>query len=218
MYQAGERGVAFLSDDAPTRMFATQLAGVQSLWLQPCLIAAKVAGYLLPEAYASALAGLAVRRHRHVSLAAQDLLLLFRGDTDGSLREFRHLALALGGPGAEFFSHVNAVAETVQVIFHPFEIKSQAATGILLENLIKGREDFAAMLGYLAAILRSDDNFLAYLKGWIEGHFLSLPDVARHYQFFDARLRSHRASLSRFTRAMRNSTAFPKAGQAVPWL
>lgn len=210
MYQAAERGVVFLSDDAPTRIFATHLAGVQGLWLQPSLIAAKEAGHLLPEAYASTLAGLAVRRHRHVSLAAQDLVLLFRSDTDGSLREFRHLALALGGPGAELFSHANAVAETVQLIFHPVAIKSQAATGILLENLIKGRQDFAAMLGYLAAILRSDDNFIAYLEGWIKGHFLSLPEVVRYYRFFDARLRSSGPSLAR--RPLRGS---PNSAEAA---
>jgi len=98
------------------------------------------------------------------------------------------LALSLGGANADFTSHLNVVSGTIHDILHPLSVTSYAATGILLENLIKGRPDYHEMLGCLASLLRRDDDFIAYLEQWIKGHFLPLPPVVASFQNYNARL------------------------------
>jgi hypothetical protein len=177
IFLAAERGLPLLCDDGPTRVLAAELAKVEGLWLQPALTAAGVAGHLTGSAYATALAGLAARRHTTVSVQAVNLVQVFRTDPDGRLAPFRALASALGGPQADMRSHINVATQTIQALLHPLSRKSYAAVGIVLEELIKGRPDYAAILAYASVALRENRRFDIYLHGWIRGHFLPIAEI-----------------------------------------
>lgn len=189
MYIAQQRDVLLLSDDAIYRKLASEVFGVDGLWLQPIILQVTRLGNMKFAEYHKALVVLAAHRHGHVWISSADLQRAYNEDGDGSLRDLKTLGGCLGGPMADLHSHVNVALGVLRplwkgVVADP--LKRAKASGILLESVTRGRtDDYASAVGFMAAALgRQDQEFLAYVSAWIGGHFLNVAAIGEAYDAF----------------------------------
>jgi predicted nucleic acid-binding protein len=179
IYLAMSEVVPLVSDDMHYRQVAAAVGLSEALWLQPVLIAALRAGVAERARVYRAYVQLAARKHRHVTLDPAALRGVF--DLSGDkLAEFDAVTEYIGSPDADMVAHVKVTAALLIDLWgvNDLDLKSQAATGLIISKLIRFRQDsWAKWLALLIAVIRGNRPLLAYIGAWLTGHFLPLAPV-----------------------------------------
>jgi hypothetical protein len=166
-----------LSEDMHLRNVAQELHHVPGGWLQAVLLVCLEEGVIDFEAYAEAVAGLAIRRHDYITLTSPVLLKIAQQDQSHSLEKLRAAASFMATPTADVGSHWPVLWEAVRGVWHTDlgELRRKRAAGIFLERVAclltridRLREGFDQMLKSenISPMLHT------YIAGWRKGHFI----------------------------------------------
>lgn len=175
------QGYVLLSEDLYYRQFVQEAVGVYGTWLQPVFAFGRDAGVVDNARYSDLAANLAWRRHAHVSVDASVLISAFENDTTPGLTNFRTLAKFIGIKDADMRAHITVVEVFLGLIWESgttVSLKAMAATGILIEQLIRHRQrDWHLALAYLFE--RGGSDLKDYINDWMKGHFLPQSELDR---------------------------------------
>ena len=177
VYAANGSGRILLVDDLFTRQVAG-LLGTPSAWLQPVLMMARNRKMLSPEQYAAAITDLADMGQEFISVDPPTLALSRKLDRDsgeeGIGRRFKAATKVLGGKRADPGSHCSVAAAFLDPLWSSNHLQpgDRQATSHLLRELLKGREDYQAILDALDQRLVHRSTLRVYLRQWASGHFL----------------------------------------------
>jgi hypothetical protein len=171
-------GYVLVSEDMYYRQAATAAVGIQvkSVWLQPIFAFARKASLIDAKRQAEITVKLAWRRHGHLSLDAETLLSVMQADTSAELADYRATSAFIGTRNADLMSHLSVSLAFLLRIWQNggvAELKTMRATGILLEQLTRFRNDDWALVLALAEDGASWD-LREYIDRWVIGHFLGL--------------------------------------------
>jgi hypothetical protein len=101
-------GLLFLTEDKLLRTLAWVESGVPGTWLQPVLMEALRQGHISIADYAKAVIAFIDSRFHFISISSDLLIEAMAGaPAHGLSQEFKSLAAALGGKGAELQSHLS---------------------------------------------------------------------------------------------------------------
>ena len=163
-----------VSEDLYFRQLAKATNDVDSVWLQPILDHALSQGYISRERCVDLTVKLAWRRHSHISIDPTTLMTALADDQSDDLQNFRELTEFIGTRSADMRSHLSVVSDFLGSVWRSTQapdLKVMRATGILLERLIRFRQnDWTTILSFLTGSSNLDD----YIEGWITGHFLDV--------------------------------------------
>jgi tetratricopeptide (TPR) repeat protein len=175
---ASEQELMLISDDLAYRVLARDSFHVGVSWLQAVFMYAHHSRIIGTARYAALIADLARLKHGFVSVEASSLVaLLPNGGVRGS--QFDVLTDYLGTKSADMKSHIGVCAAFLRQIWAPPQMRLEvlAVTGILMEKLIRFRNnDWQAVLSIMTDLV-GNDRFDEYLRGWRRGHFLPDQDV-----------------------------------------
>lgn len=172
-----------VSDDRPTREFAHIMGWSRSAWLHQVFCVSAEQGHIDFGTLIRWSADLVDSGQTYIGVSGAALVRAFELDAaDGKAPGYlyRTLCKVIGGRGAEPKSHVLAVLQCLRELWsdsstHPFR---QAATGLLLEHLIRERPDYVALLRTVQKYMQDRPFLFDYLARWVRGHFLP-PDTLR---------------------------------------
>ncbi|RWE64146.1 hypothetical protein [Mesorhizobium sp.] len=166
-----------VSDDRPIREFAHIMGWSRSAWLHQVFGVAAESGLIDFDTLIRWSADLVDSGHTYIGVSGIALARAFRldaaeGQVPGYL--YRTLCKVIGGRGAEPKSQVLAVLQCLRDLWsdgstYPFR---QAATGLLLEHLIKERSDYVTLLRTIQRHVQDLPFLIDYLARWVRGHFL----------------------------------------------
>ncbi|MET4033047.1 tetratricopeptide (TPR) repeat protein [Bradyrhizobium sp. JR7.2] len=179
-FAAIETGTLLLSDDMRYRDVAAAAVACEGAWLQVALSQAAESRNLSFAGFATAMVGLAERRHEHLALSAPLLYAIARQDTD-SLPGLRAALEFLAGPKAEMSSHRAVLQQFLELLWSeslwrpepplPFH-RIQSATGLALNAfLFHGVQDWRSTLRQIINLSRGP--LSEYLSAWLRGHFIA---------------------------------------------
>ena len=159
------------------RQAATAAVGGEvKIWLQPIFAFARKASLIDAKRQAEITVKLAWRRHGHLSLDAETLLSVLQEDTSAELVDYRATSAFIGTRNADLMSHLSVSLAFLLRIWQNggvAELKTMRATGILLEQLTRFRNNDWALVLALAEDGASWD-LREYIHRWVIGHFLGL--------------------------------------------
>jgi tetratricopeptide (TPR) repeat protein len=172
VYLAAERKALILSEDMFYRAFAGTIAGVPGVWLQAALMVLQKEKSFSNADYARCVVGLGLFRHGYLSLNSIILFEVLANDKTPGFKEFVSAARYIGGKTADAESHLSVVQGFISLAWQKekFSIRSQFAIGMLMENMIMGRNDWKIILNRLAQV--NEGPFHSYFVRWVKGHFL----------------------------------------------
>lgn len=175
-------GYVLISEDMYFRQWAEAATSAKGVWLQTVFAYARETGMIDRKHYSALLVKLAWRRHSHLAVDAQDLFDAYEADATENLLNFKSLAHFIGNKNAEMKSHLIVAIAFLERIWVDRSVettlKKMKATGSLLDTLIRHTGVNWALA--LALITTSSGRTLQhYINGWVEGHFLSLEDLAK---------------------------------------
>ena len=180
---AADRDALLVSDDLHFRQLAEATMQVSGAWLQVIARTLRTDKLLTNGDYAITIGRLAHLRHRHVAIDGDVLFNLMISDRNDAQALFDVTAGCLGGSNAEIRSHISVAAIFAQMAWDTSlpDWKSGRAVGKAIEKLIRGRDDWPAILSALNLQLRTmydldsygSSRSLEYLEGWRRGHFLT---------------------------------------------
>lgn len=175
---ARQTGRLYISDDLPMRDFDRASGGQGGVWLHIIFDQAVRKHAIEDDQYVRWSAALIEQGQSYLGVSGQVLALAARLDAEAGQAPgylFRTLCRMIGGAIADPVSHMQAALGCISELWgDPAAISyREAATGYLLEQLIRGRDaDFAPMLANLISAGRSISGFPGYAHGWLKGHFL----------------------------------------------
>jgi hypothetical protein len=180
-FLAARENCVLISDDMYYRQCAESTCGVKfGIWLQAALGVARSRGKMTRAAYAEAVIGLAACRHSHLTLNDLTLRDVLVADKTESLSRFSAVADYIGTQAAEINSHISVCAQFLVSVWSIdwADFKKGAASGIVLEKLIRHRQDWKEVVQFLRiefSLGRTNQHRYAldYLEGWLRGHFLA---------------------------------------------
>jgi tetratricopeptide (TPR) repeat protein len=176
---ANEQGI-LISEDLYFRRVSESACSVKAVWLQPIFSFALETGRIDSSRYVDTIVKLAWRRHAHLALEVGTLRGVFDTDESSDLSTFAMLAHFIGTQDADMASHVNVSKAFLDSLWRDsdqFDVRPMKATGILLEKLIRYRQDDQLM----ALVLLKNDapsNLRDYIRRWIKGHFYSDAEIS----------------------------------------
>ncbi|RUU26690.1 GreA/GreB family elongation factor [Mesorhizobium sp. M6A.T.Ce.TU.016.01.1.1] len=169
-----------VSEDMHFRQYGEAACSTRGVWLQTVFSFAQDVGTIDQSRYVDLVVKLAWRRHGHLSLEADVMLTSLRQDQTDDLANFRALSNFMGTANADMRSHLKVSIEFLNKLWSGlghYDLRSQQATSILLERMIRHRANGWALT--LAFIKRgSAQPVKDYINGWITGHFLSAGAIA----------------------------------------
>lgn len=188
---AKDRGALFISEDSYSRGFAAHLYKVtDGAWLQVVINVLAQRGVIPRDLYASAVLGVAERKHQFVSVGPILLDYVYQTDTSADLSQLSTLCGFIGGPSAELESHYQLIlqfilarwvldynprydlaVENMLAISHGDAFpsaKAMKATAMLLERLILIPGGKGKLLELRDLPVLRIRNFII---GWWQGHF-----------------------------------------------
>lgn len=179
-----------LSDDIRLRQMNEVYGSKKSGWIQATAQLLAANGQIDGGTYAKVVGNLAARKHGYISVNGETLVGVLGMDTPQADAYFNLVAEYIGGPKAEIFSHVSAVADFMCRVWScsTCSWRKGRACGRLIESLIRHRnEDWPGVLALLerqitnvhASVVMRPDQGKAYLNDWIDGHFFR-PSVNRY--------------------------------------
>lgn len=197
VYLARSEKMLLLSDDLRYREIARELADVRGLWLQVALNEAFKAGVVERPSVITAYVRLAARRHDHLRLDAVILRDVYDRCSDGNLTEFEVLTRLIGGKHADMRSHAMVAGQFLAGLWkqNVISLKVQAATGMLLNNLLRcAKEDWFVWLALLLFV--GGNAFIRYVADWLIGHFLPAGLVLEAYRGWETQIARPRTRLA----------------------
>lgn len=199
-----------LSDDHPFRIVASEIVELGSTWLQPVLMAARDAKMIDDATYSKQIAGLAKHRH-NTSINSDDLVRALKGEGNLDYSDYVALAGCLGGKNAEMNSHTGVAVGFLLALWgdeNPDVAHlRENATGRLLECILRHRQqDWAVILGYIAAATENKQGVLEYISQWVHGHFLPVSPVNESYGRF-RQMFQRRLELASLPRSLRSASS-----------
>lgn len=177
-FVAKERGLLLVSEDKRFRAWAGG-EKVESAWLQVVFMYAALSGVIKRERYADLSARLAALGHTPITCTGLmfDDLVQHASDDDRYL--VRALARGLGVEKADMKSHIGVFEDAVRLLWTraPATLRTQWATGAMIESMLRFREDQRpAMISYIAKLLSRYPGGAEYFNGWMNGHFIMASD------------------------------------------
>lgn len=170
------QGYVLLSEDVYFREMVgvaleTEIAGV---WLQSAATFAYDQGLIDIERLADVTVKFAWRRHSHVAIDAAILSTVLQRDTSDNLADYRVTSGYIGTQNADLKSHLSVTVALLDSIWlqpRPPELREMKATGILLAQLLRFRQDDWPLI--LALIKdQASLSLRNYIDQWVVGHFL----------------------------------------------
>ena len=164
-------------DDLALRAIHTALGGGRSAWLHAVLASAHASGRIAGDTFTQQTVDLIQGGQTLLGVNGRMIAIGMEMDVlrNGRLGE-RAAALTgrLGGQRAEPVSHVFAVVEAMEQLWTTHSVRSvrEAGTGLLLENLIRHRDDWRTMLSTIIAATTAYPPMSNYVREWARGHFL----------------------------------------------
>ncbi len=165
-------------DDLSMRSMHRSLGGKRSTWLHDVLTHSHVAGRIESERFAQQTADLIGAGQNHLGVTGTMMALAVQMDVlehnriDGRAKG---LIGRLGGEIAEPLSHLHAACEALHHLWSTQSVVKvrEAATGLILENLLKGRQgDWSDLLQAVERFAARMPDLRRYIRGWGRGHFL----------------------------------------------
>ena len=167
-----------LCQDQAYRTLAAQSLGLKTSWLQPVLMAARDEGVLSRDEYLKAMSALIEFGDQSVAIDSGSLLAA-ASEEEESPQRFDRIVDRLGGEQAEMLSHIGVAVDFLASIWseRPNELATARQTGLVLENLLKGRPEWQRIIAILRRIYRHtagrEERLDHYILGWLQGHFLA---------------------------------------------
>lgn len=196
IYVAHSEKMILLSDDLRYRDVARAVADVGGLWLQAALATALGSGAAERARVIKAYIHLAARKHDHVRLDSEILRDVYEACTDTQLREFDVITDFIGVEKADMYSHTMVTGRFLSDLWKASngDLKSQAATGIIISKLVRFRsEDWAIWLALL--MHGTTSAVVSYLERWLFGHFIPAQPVVAAYRAWQAKFRRIRRTI-----------------------
>ncbi|WP_420606757.1 PIN domain-containing protein [Novosphingopyxis sp.] len=168
----------FVCDDLSMRSMHRSLGGTRSTWLHDVLTHSHVAGRLESERFAQQTADLIGAGQDHLGVTGMMMAIAVQMDALEHNRingRAKALIGRLGGEIAEPLSHLHAACEALHHLWSTQSVLKirEAATGLILENLIKGRQgDWSDLLHAVERSVARIPGLRRYICGWGRGHFL----------------------------------------------
>ncbi|AEG48415.1 Tetratricopeptide TPR_1 repeat-containing protein [Sphingobium chlorophenolicum L-1] len=165
-------------DDLSMRSMHRSLGGKRSTWLHDVLTHSHVAGRIESERFAQQTADLIGAGQDHLVVTGTMMALAVQMDVLEHNRiagRAKGLIGRLGGEIAEPLSHLHAACEALHHLWSTQSVVKvrEAATGLILENLLKGRQgDWSDLLQAVERFAARMPDFRRYIRGWGRGHFL----------------------------------------------
>lgn len=175
---ARQSGRLHVSDDLPMRELDRATAGAGGVWLHSVFDYALRTNAVDQDQYIRWTAALVDFGQSYLGVSGQVLARAARLDAEAGQAPgplFKTLCRMIGGAIADPVSHMQAALGCISDLWDdrsamPYR---EAATGYLLEQLIRERnDDFAPMLANLISAGRSIIGFPGYAHRWLQGHFL----------------------------------------------
>jgi hypothetical protein len=166
-----------LCQDQAYRAVAAQYLGLRATWLQPVLMAARDDGLLARVEYDKAILSLIDFGDEMVAIDSEVLVAAMDRQNEDP-RRFERVVRLLGGPQAELVSHARVAADFLAHIWSErrWELATSQQTSMVLENLIRGQDQWPIVVWLLRRIFRQrhgrEDELDEYMLGWLKGHFL----------------------------------------------
>jgi hypothetical protein len=177
---AMQREMLLVTDDAPTRQFASRFGFDRSTWLQPAFMVAGNRNKIDFDTYVKWTAHLIGAGHNYVCVSGRALTRAASIDAEAGESPgyyFRQTARMIGGAPAEPASHIRVVIEFLR---HAWNDSSalryrEKTTGFLLEQLIRERtSDYGRILRTIVRAAAGVPDLIEYLTAWLRGHFIDL--------------------------------------------
>lgn len=174
-------GKILLSEDMYYRQIAKNELGVDGCWLQSVFYFAREMSYLELKRYSELIVQLAALKHTYLSIDAATLKEIFDQDKIEDMGRFEVVANCIGGKNADFQSHFAVASGFLHEIWKDAgidDLKKWKATNLLVTAFIRKWQqnwNFALAALHIVGSIRLRD----YLRAWVKGRFLSLPDYDR---------------------------------------
>lgn len=165
-------------DDLSMRSMHRSLGGTRSTWLHDVLTHSHIAGHIESERFAQQTADLIGAGQDHLGVTGMMMALAVQMDVLEHRRiDVRSKALIgrLGGEIAEPISHIQAACDALHHLWSTQSVIQvrEAATGLILENLLKGRQgDWSDLLQAVESFASRMWDLRQYIRAWGQGHFL----------------------------------------------
>jgi tetratricopeptide (TPR) repeat protein len=183
------RGRLLVSEDRHYRRFVDVAVDAKGVWLHAVFMFARQARLIDQARYAGLVSQLAVRRHSHVAITAQDMLDELHLNDDAEGWRINALAEFIGTKNADLASHLYVVQGFLGSAWAKGEPPLPVArvTGAILRNLLRHRiNDWAWILKTLLASSRGP--LRGYIIKWMRGHMILPHDLEAAYQESNARI------------------------------
>jgi cellulose synthase operon protein C len=175
---AMQKGQLLITDDLPIREIGRALGFKKSTWLHQVFSVGMNRKRIESDTFVRWSADLIDAGHNYIGISGSVLarsahLDAQSGNAPGYL--FNSFSKVIGGRIAEPRSHIRAVVECLTSIWTDPSTNSfrDQITGLLLSQLVREREtDYAAILRAVMHSVRGLPGLVAYLHGWVRGHFL----------------------------------------------
>lgn len=163
-----------LCQDQAYRVIAAQSLSVRATWLQPLLMFARDEDVLCRGRYGKVIISLIDFGDQVVSIDGGVLL----SAASNNPQSFDRAVRLLGGPQAEMLSHIGVAVDFLGTVWsqQPNELATAKQTGMVLENLLKGRSEWRDIIGVLRRLYWNrvgvERRLDHYILSWLQGHFL----------------------------------------------
>ena len=168
---------ALMSADMHLRNWAVQLFGSSTFGLKGALDVAYRQSLLKDARLAEVAVDLGCHAHNHISFNAATLVHVLDGDETPELFRLQVVCRYLGGPNAEYESHVDVAAAFVSDVHHRLaDVKVRRAVSTVLRAIVRLEGRTAEHV--VADVYRRSGQlplFGQYARGWLKGHFLVRP-------------------------------------------
>ncbi|USI73921.1 tetratricopeptide repeat protein [Sphingomonas morindae] len=170
-------GTLLVCDDLALRGMHAAGGGKLSAWLHAVLSEASARGRIGSTDFTQHTVDMIRAGHTHLGISGGMIALGIEQDCLQSGRlgdRARALAGRLGGKEAEPLSHLQAACEAIGQLWSTGSVRTvrEPATGLILERLIREREDWRRLIGVVEGFASNIPGLQEYIRGWSRGHFL----------------------------------------------
>lgn len=164
-------------DDLALRTIHNKFGSTGSAWLHHVLARAHIAKRIGGRVFTQQTVDMLNAGQSYLSVTGGMIAVGIEMDvleTGGLAHRSAALIERLGGAVAEPISHVVAACEAFEQLWSTQSVKTvrEKATGVILEKMIRQREDWRQMLAAIDMSARQFPDVREYLRDWAKGHFL----------------------------------------------
>ncbi len=170
-------GTLLVCDDLALRGMHAAGGGKLSAWLHAVLSEASAQGRIASVDFTQHTVDMLRAGQTHLGISGGMIALGIEQDCLKSGRignRAKALAGRLGGKDAEPLSHLQAAYDAIGQLWSTNSVRPvrEPATGLILERLIRERDDWRRLLGVVEDFALNIPGLQEYVRGWARGHFL----------------------------------------------